>query len=670
MSIKINRNSRIITNQISVPIAKALQSLKRDLHKASGITDEKGADICLVTEAGQKAECFLLEAKENLLEIQAGDELGFIYGIYAVSRQILGVHDFWFWNDQIIKENKEYVIEDYYRYQSTPCKIKYRGWFINDEVLLHTWSVNRRSDEPWEMAFETLLRLGGNLVIPGTDRNAGRYRQLASDMGLYITQHHAEPLGAEMFARAYPGLNPSYAEHGDKFRQLWRDALEKQKDMHVVWNLGFRGQGDCPFWENDTRYQTQKSRGDLMSSLIQIQYDMVKEKDPSAVCCTNLYGETMELYRNGYLRLPEDVIKIWADNGFGKMVTRRQENHNPRVTALPKETDTGRHGIYYHVSFYDLQAANHITMLPNSPEFVCDELTEVMERDMTYYWLINCSNIKPHIYFLDLIACIWRDGAVDIQNHRRRYAGDYYGCDNELLVAASLAEYSKRALSYGSQEDEHAGEQFSNHVARMLITQFMKDKNSRAEDMLWATSAETLKKQITWYENLCCTAEKNYEDYLLQCENTDSRLTAEGRELYRDSIMLQVQIHYFCFKGARQTAESLLRALNTEYQRAFYMAGKARENYQRADEAMRRREHGKWNDFYRNECLTDVKQSAWVLGALMGYLRSLGDGPHYYQWQREFLYSEEDKRVMLIMNMENHLTDQELFSLMKEKWGR
>ncbi len=85
---------------------------------------------------------------------------------------------------------------------------------------------------------------------------------------------------------------------------------------------------------------------------------------------------------------------------------------------------------------------------------------------------------------------------------------------------------------------------------------------------------------------------------------------------------------------------------------------------------MRSREHGKWHEFYANECLTDMKQTAWVIAGLMSYVRNLGDGPHYYQWQRDFLYAEEDRRVMLVMNMENHLTDEELFRLMREKWER
>ena len=82
---------------------------------------------------------------------------------------------------------------------------------------------------------------------------------------------------------------------------------------------------------------------------------------------------------------------------------------------------------------------------------------------------------------------------------------------------------------------------------------------------------------------------------------------------------------------------------------------------------MREREHGKWKGFYENDCLCDVKETACCLRRLMGYIRNLGDGPHFYEWQREVTYSEEDKRVVLITNMENHMTYQELYEEMKER---
>ena len=56
------------------------------------------------------------------------------------------------------------------------------------------WKINGDKKEPWRMAFETLLRCGGNMTIPGTDKNSRLNRQMAADMGLWITHHHAEPL--------------------------------------------------------------------------------------------------------------------------------------------------------------------------------------------------------------------------------------------------------------------------------------------------------------------------------------------------------------------------------------------------------------------------------------------------------------------------------------------
>jgi len=666
--LKINQNTQIISEVNAKSVQSAISSLKRDIVKACVKTKEAGSAISLKKVPHEK-ECFTISAVEAQLEIQANDEMGFIYGIYEVSKRLLGITEFWFWNDQVISPCEGYSIAEDYQYSSKPFCVQLRGWFVNDEVLLHTWCVNGRKDEPWEMVFEALLRCGGNMVIPGTDRNGKYYRKIASKMGLFITHHHAEPLGAEMFARSYPDLNPSYEEHAEKFEQLWEEAVIEQKEMKVVWNIGFRGQGDCPFWVNDPRYTTPEARGELMSHLIGLQYNLLKKTYPKMCCCTNLYGEVMELYQGGHLKLPQDVIKIWADNGFGKMVTRRQENHNPRIVALPDKGDKGKNGIYYHVSFYDLQAANHMTLLPNRPEFVKQELQEVLARGAKDYWIVNCSNVKPHVYYLDLIAQMWKTGDVEIEHHRREYAAKYYGEENTDIVALSLEEYFRHALKYGEHEDEHAGEQFANHVPRILISQYMKNEQDAAKELLWAMGKTTLAEQVEWYKKLCEKASKSYREYLQTCEASATKISERAKVFYQDSLLLQAQIHAYCFDGAYAVCKSIQKGIAGDYQKAFYYAGKAKKEYLKADMAMRSREHGKWHGFYENECLADVKQTAWVLSGLMSYLRNLGDGPHFYQWQREFLYAEEDRRVMLILNMENHLQNEELFALMESRMG-
>ena len=659
MKCSININSKIINDFESSAIQRAVKWLYRDLEKTCKPTARAGMTIRLC-DADVHAECFLLRIENGELLVCAGDELGFVYGLLEISRGILGVHDFWFWNDQHFVPMEGFELSEKYTYQSSPFLIRYRGWFVNDEVLIHAWRIDGRKEGPWEMVFEALLRCGGNMVIPGTDRNSKYYAPLASSMGLYITHHHAEPMGAEMFARAYPDLNPSYDEHPELFHKLWHEGIVHQQNQKVVWNLGFRGQGDCPFWETDPAYSTPESRGKLISDLILMQYNMVKEQHPDADCCTNLYGETMELYQQGHIVLPDDVIRIWADNGYGKMVSRRQDNHNPRISSLPMDS-SGKHGIYYHVSFYDLQAANHITGLPNPPEFVKAELVNAMQHGVLDYWIINCSNVKPHTYYLDFIAQLWHSGDVDIDTHRIEYTQRYYGTN----ISKCLQSYFDAAVSYGEHQDEKAGEQFVNHVPRILICQFMKDRFTRARELLWATDANDLEGQVDWYRKLCQEGVDSYEKHLLLCEETAAQMET-GKILFEDSILLHAKIYAHCYRGALLTCDALKFGAAEDWQKAFFYAGKARKEYLLGNEAMRQREHDVWSGFYANECQADVKQTAWVLEALMGYLRCQGDGPHYYSWQRQFLYSQEDRRVTLLLNNENHLTDLELFLLMEK----
>ncbi len=639
-------------------VAYACARFERDMEMALEASAREGGTVIL-RQKKLEPEAYEIEVSEDTITIYGSNDRSFIYALNELSEKYLGILPFWFWNDQKM-EIKPYVEIPCGNYPSQPYKIRYRGWFINDEVLLTHWTAGVSAEYPWEMVFEALLRCGGNIIIPGTDKNSKIYAPIASAMGLMITHHHAEPLGAEMFSRAYPELEPSYLKHRELFEGLWRDAVERQKEEEVIWNIGFRGQGDLPFWENDPAYDTPQKRGDLISSIMKQQYAMIREQIPDAVCCTNLYGEILELYRDGYLQIPEDVIMIWADNGYGKMVSRRQGNHNPRVPALPGEGDGGRHGTYYHVSFYDLQAANHITMLPNSMEFVEKELNTAMAHGITDLWMINASNIKPHVYPLSFIANLWKQNALSAEEHRRHYIREYYevNCDSGQLseMEACVRAYPQAMVSFGDREDEHAGEQFSNYAVRDFIHGWMRDGATEpVKELFWCTGECSFDEQMTWYEEKCRLTYNKIEGLYRRCN------AVSGSELWQDSVLLQTEIHRNCLKGSMLFTESFRAYREKEYKKAFFLLGNAAEAYEAADKAMRDREHGKWAGFYANDCLTDVKETAYCLKRLMGYVRNLGDGPHFYGWQREVTYSAKDAKVVLITNMENHMTDWELY---------
>ena len=245
----LNANTQIISGVKTKPVINAMRILARDIEKKFNKTDEKGGIITLFEDSSVKSERYRL-VTDGDMKIYASDDLGFVYGLLYISEKFLGIKPFWFWMDQKIEKTDRVDIKPF-TYEPPEFAVRFRGWFFNDEVLLLKWKINGDADEPWRMAFEALLRCGGNITIPGTDKTSVKYRQMASDMGLWITHHHAEPLGAEMFARAYPDTPASFTEYPELFYKLWEDAVKAQKDYKVVWNLCFRGQGDNPFWGND-----------------------------------------------------------------------------------------------------------------------------------------------------------------------------------------------------------------------------------------------------------------------------------------------------------------------------------------------------------------------------------------------------------------------------------
>lgn len=669
MPISISSSTSILQQDQqskSIPVGFAVASIRRDLAMALLPGTTTGASIRLI-QADLPPEGYRLYVSNGSLCIEANDDFGFIYGLYAFSRNVLGIQDLWFWNDQHLKPVDSIALSDDFTLESTPSVVRYRGLFINDEVLLEHWKVDNDSELPWQLAFETIYRLGGNMVIPGSGQRGEPHLDLAQQMGLYINQHHVCPLGARMFSSAYPDTPPRWPEERERFEHLWRQAIHDQTGQRTIWTLGFRGQGDTPFWQSDPRHTSDTDRGKVLSEVIDIQYRMVQKAVPGAPCVVYLYGEMMELYRKGVLTLPPQVTKIWSDNGYGRMVSRRQWNSDPRIPSMPDSH--GNNGIYFHTSFYDLQAANHITASTNQPSAVIAELEHVLQSGGDQVWIINASNIKPHVYMIALIAAMWRRGSINPKVETQRYLTAYYHCRDTESLENLLNGYWRSAICFGPCWDQHAGEQYYNYQSRILITGFLHDRHAPCPQLRWLTDADNLSDQIDLIRSQVGPAASAYQRLDLQARQ--AALTMEqsgnndGAKLLKDSIGLAISIHYHCSTACLTVCESLRAAIETDYARAFYLAGLARDEFRSADQAMHEREHGTWQGFWSNDCLTDVSESAQVCSQLMGYLRCMGDGPYFNGWKREFTYPRKERQVTVITNMEKHEDDDRIFTAMK-----
>lgn len=614
--------------------------------------------------------CFGEDAGRPILWLLGADDLGLIYGLLHLSEHVLGVDPFWFWCNQEPAPRSEIRImcRDYV---SPTARVRFRGWFVNDEVCLIGWSETYPPPEStWLPVFETLLRCGGNLVIPGTDLpRHGVHWQLAAEMGLYVTHHHAEPLGAEMFFRAHPQTEASYDRHPDMFEALWQEAIERQKDQQVVWTLGFRGQGDCPFWEQDPSCDTPTKRGALISRVIRRQYEMlcaVVERPP---CLSYLYGELTELYRQGHIEFPPGVAKIWADNGYGKMVSRRQGNHNPRIPALPGAGESGPHGLYYHATFHDLQASSHLAMLPVDSTLIADELENAFSLGADEVLLVNCGNIRPHLYTLGLISRLWRDGQADAARYPDEFAARHFGSAPEP-AARCLRQYFAATIQYGPHDDDRAGDEFYHHPARSLVGHLMRGEcEAPASDLLWATGEQPFDAQVQWFLDRSTSALPRFAELKQECARVVDALAAQEAVFFRDFLLFQVRLHDSGCRGLSLLCRSILAQRAGQHPQAFVLASQSLWAFQESLDAMNDAEHGKWQHFFRGDWLTNVKSTLYSLDALRKYIRMFGDNPDYFLWHKAYLMPESEKKIYLENTHRNPPSDDDLAERLRIKFG-
>jgi hypothetical protein len=676
-NVVMNGDSTIsMPENCTQPVRHAVDMIMRDHKKVFGkmpnliSTNTETADI-VVRYASNHKECperpeafgyrFVEDNEKLSFHIVGYDDLGIIYGLLHYSHQYLEVDPFWFWADLPIKQKSEIHIPAVL-FNSPEKKVKYRGWFVNDEVCLIGWKEEYPpSKEIWYPVFEALLRCGGNMVIPGTDLpKDGIHADLAAKMGLWVTHHHAEPLGAEMFLRAFPGKKPSYKQNPELFESLWQEAIEKQKDEKIVWVLSFRGQGDAPFWHYDPEFDTPEKRGAMISKVVHRQYEMISKSVDNPVYSMALYGEISELYKAGHVKVPEGVIKIWADNGYGKMVTRRQGNENYRIPSLPDSNDTGEHGLYYHITFHDLQASNHLTMCPSPPVLINEELEKAFDAGAVSYLLLNSGNIRMHLYPLDIVSELWNNGKINIEKHLETYIGRLYSTYNKE-IAELYKSYFEKTISYGPNPDDKAGDEFYHHPARKIIGHWLQGKSDiPMEKLYWATGEIPFTDQVKWFMEKCENGLAGWEEFLKQCRQISLLLPEEDKQRFSDQLLQQAELHAFGCKGFISLCEAYFSFEKNEYSLAFVHASESINAYRECKQSLRCAEHGKWENFYRADWLTNIDSTIYSLEALRKFLRMQGDSPDFFLWYKEYLMPETEKYIYLENTHRNPLSDDEL----------
>lgn len=419
---------------------------------------EQGVDAGSLT--GKKESCRIqsMGIDGRHIAIIGSDHRGTIYGIYEFSKRYLGIDPLHLWTGRQPETIGELKIADC-RVEVGASTFGYRGWFLNDEDLLLGWTGEfdttfannafRKHPEYIRALYpimETALRLKQNLLIPASlldimepiDEEIVR---VVTERGLLISQHHIEPVGVmprrivKYWADRGDDGALSYSANPEKYEEVWKAYAERWARYDgVIWQLGLRGHGDKPVWEDDPHApDTDQGRGALISKAIAKQKEIISDAvgHSGFESTATLWMEGMGLLKQGFLTFPEDTIIVQAD--FGP--TQMWGEGFYEVARDPKR----KYGVYYHVGFWS--CGPHLVQ-GTSPDKIAKNLTDAIAQGNDAYCIINVANFRE---MLMGIACAseltWHAESFALREFKDRWAETYFGRDASQDVVDVYDDY-------------------------------------------------------------------------------------------------------------------------------------------------------------------------------------------------------------------------------------
>ena len=326
-------------------IRLAAADLQRNLRQLSGQTNgfpltEDGAakGIRIGIRENGEIETYTVRVEQEQVHIHGSDTLGTVFGIYAFATRCLDILPIYRLIDRFPDQRESMELSPQ-TFSSGTHPVRFRGWFLNDEDLLtdfHLSGGHRAIDYPYyenvmdtdvlDMILETALRLEVNLVIPSSfvdihNPDEEKLVRAVVRRGLYISQHHVEPVGVSYFAAdAYmkrygaEGEVVSFLSNRARMEEIWRYYIEKwaQYGERVIWQFGLRGKADQAVWKSDPNVpMDDAARGAIITDAIATQHRLVCEvtgKNDFHSTAT-LWLEGAALYGKGNLRIPLDYAR-------------------------------------------------------------------------------------------------------------------------------------------------------------------------------------------------------------------------------------------------------------------------------------------------------------------------------------------------------------------------
>ncbi len=547
--------------------------------------------------------------------LTGSDVRGTIYAIYQFSQQFLGVDPLYWWTDhEPVRQAAIEVPNDFSETQGPA--FHYRGFFINDEDLLTGWRPGIRdgadiSLKTWNRVFEAILRLKGDMVIPGTWIFPYEPQiRLAVKRGLIITQHHVNVLGLDTYR--WPDNVPySFISHPKIFESaLERSAEEYPPKARIVWSVGYRGKNDFPFWLVDpSAPKTPAARAQVIQDAMGKEIEIVRQHHANAPIVFNAWAESAAFIRQGLLKVPPGVTLVWPDDGHGTLQDR-------------SEIKAGE-GEYYHTAMIDYRSNHFSELVPL--ERIREELGRAAKAGATRYLVVNTSNLRPVVMTSRATMELawnpkpWIASAPDESEvYLAQWCREEFGPRAAPTLEKYYHAYFAAPAKYGPAPDDSMGDQFYQVMSRGLLVGLVKGTLNKPLPSFGNRPRRTLSQMAASIETECQQARARWEDALRLAEQARPLVARGRRRFFQANVMTQVEINLH----GNQMMEDVAAATQTDSTRERMERIRSALREDKAIEAaLHAADYGKWKGFYtQGDWLEDVPLTVSLVRA---YLRRL-----------------------------------------------
>ena len=614
-------------------------------HAASGTSIEIGAAEHL-PEAMRPAnlsapESFSIVAKDHTVVLAGADMRGTIFAIYQFSQDFLGVDPLYYWTDHQPARRTSIALPAALD-KSYPAPVfQYRGFFINDEDLLTGWAPGEKTDHTgislavWNKIYETILRLKGNMIVPGTwifpDNPPIK---LAGERGLIVTQHHAIPLGLNV-ARWPKDVPYNYSEHPEILERAWKNAVaEYDPHQEILWDVGLRGLSDVSYASMDPSVRNNdKALGELISKAIRDQMSIVRAVRPDAKFVTDLWQEGARLEQEGYLKIPPEVMTVWADDGSGFLQDKGQVKAGE--------------GMYNHIAMLNGRANQLSEMVPVSR--TDEELRRYIRAGATSYMLVNTSDIRPVTMSARAIMDLaWQGKLMGVDDpdtppdqaadkFYRAWATEQFGAKAAPAIAEMYRDYFAAPATYGDPAHEYGDQLYHDESRMMLLTQMIGSP-------LYGIPSQSPKWEVprlvgegygrpgynapNWLRTManrevknCSEAESRWDAVWKKAQAAEALVAPERRQFYQGAVLTMIAINRESNRMMEKVAQSVVDRESGNDKQARADAAEALDAVTQARQAETAAEYGQWKNWYRGDWLTGVPMTQQLLRSYVQYLQ-------------------------------------------------